>query len=165
MAAMLDASYISTLPNTPAVYAMYGGTGGSRYVAYVGIAGKLKQRIAQHLIRRDSSITTGATAVSLNPDKVTEIRWWEHEQFADSDYLSAAEMVASRVLDPVLLSRGKIGDKAKAMAADSEFNAKMKKLFEGESAGHLIVPNLKEALDRIEELEKENIKPLEPPLR
>jgi hypothetical protein len=151
---MLDSSYISTLPNTPAVYAMYGGTGGSRYVAYVGIAGKLKQRITQHLIRRDSSITTGATAVSLNPDKVTEIRWWDHEQFADGDYLAAAEMVAFRVLDPVLRSRGKIGDKAKAMTADSEFNSKMEKLFECESAGHLIVPNLKEALDRIAEPEK-----------
>jgi excinuclease UvrABC nuclease subunit len=40
---------ISDLPQIPAVYAMYGGKGRGRYVAYVGIAQKLRDRIVQHL--------------------------------------------------------------------------------------------------------------------
>lgn len=64
---------IPLLPNASAVYAMLSGSGAGSgaYVAYVGVAGKLKQRITQHLVRRDSSVTTGASAVSLNPDLVT----------------------------------------------------------------------------------------------
>ena len=64
---MRDFSTAYDLPNRPAVYALYSGNGNSRYVAYVGIAGKLKQRITQHFIRRDSSVATGVSAVSLNP--------------------------------------------------------------------------------------------------
>lgn len=60
----------SDLPNVPAVYAMYGGRGRSQYVAYVGVADKLRARIEQHLARRDSSMTTGTSAAMLNPDHV-----------------------------------------------------------------------------------------------
>ena len=74
---------VSELPNEPAVYAMYGGRGKDKDVAYVGIAGKLKQRIQQHLVRRDSSVTTGVSAVSLNPEHVTKVSWWEHQSFSD----------------------------------------------------------------------------------
>ena len=50
---------------------MHGGRGRGAHVVYV--AGKLKQRVEQHLVRRDSSVTTGASAVCLNPDLVTEV--------------------------------------------------------------------------------------------
>jgi hypothetical protein len=46
------------VPNAPAVYAMYGGEG-REYVAYVGLGDKLRRRVEQHLINRDSSVTTG----------------------------------------------------------------------------------------------------------
>jgi excinuclease UvrABC nuclease subunit len=72
---MADITATSELPNLPAIYAMYGGQGRSRYVAYVGLATKLKSRVEQHLVRRDSSVTTGVSAVSLNPEYVTEVRW------------------------------------------------------------------------------------------
>ena len=65
---------ISDLPNVPAVYATYGGQGRGVYVAYVGVAGKLKPRVIQHLIRSGSSVATGTSAVALNPDYVTEVR-------------------------------------------------------------------------------------------
>jgi hypothetical protein len=151
---MLDSSFISSLPNVPSVYALYGGTDRSRYVAYVGLAGKLKQRITQHLIRRDSSITTGATAVSLNPDKVSEIRWWEHDSFGDSDLLTAAEVIAFEVLDPVLRSRGSVSDKAREMTTDANYKIDIRKLFEGPPSGCLIIPNLKAVLERVAALEK-----------
>ena len=78
---MIELTTITDLPNVPAVYAMYGGQGRSRYVAYVGLGSKLRSRVEQHLIRRDSSVTTGVSAVSLNPDFVTEVRWWEYPAF------------------------------------------------------------------------------------
>jgi len=103
---MRDFSAISGLPNTPAVYALYsGGRGVGRYGAYVGIAGKLKQRITQHLIRRDSSVTTGTSAASLNPDYLTELALWDHTKFHEKVALKTAEMVAFEILNPALRSR------------------------------------------------------------
>jgi hypothetical protein len=64
---------ISCLPGVPAVYAMHGGKGRGLHVAYVGIADSLKARVEQHLVRRDSSVATGTSAVCLNPDYVTEV--------------------------------------------------------------------------------------------
>jgi excinuclease UvrABC nuclease subunit len=61
---------ISELPQTPAVYAMYGGKGPGRYVAYVGVAQKLRDRMVQHLARRDSSVAAGTSTVPLNPRHV-----------------------------------------------------------------------------------------------
>ena len=99
---------ISELPNSPAVYAMYGGHDRMRFVAYVGVADKLKRRIIQHLVNRDSSVATGTSAVGLNPDYVTEVRWWEHPRFNDWNVLVAAELMAFEVFDPALRSRGRI---------------------------------------------------------
>jgi excinuclease UvrABC nuclease subunit len=45
---MLRVSSIDELPSVPAVYVLFGGKRGSRYLAYVGIADKLKNRIEQH---------------------------------------------------------------------------------------------------------------------
>src|SRR5262245_53537191 len=109
------------LPSVPAVYAMYGGQGRGAYVAYVGLGKSLRGRIEQHLVKRDSSISTGVTAVCLNPDKVTEVRWWEHPEFEKQDVLEAAELVAFDVLEPALRSRGNITDRAKALYARAEF--------------------------------------------
>ena len=52
---------------------MHGGL--KSYVAYVGMGGNLKQRIEQHLIKRDSSVTTGTSAVGLNTDHVRRVDW------------------------------------------------------------------------------------------
>jgi hypothetical protein len=104
---------VSGLPSVQAVYAMYGGQGRSLYVAYVGLASNLRQRLTQHLIRRDSSVMTGVSAVSLNPDLITEVRWWEHPDFARQEILEADELVAFDVLEPALRSRGGITDRAK----------------------------------------------------
>lgn len=101
-----EVTSITDLPSVPAVYAMYGGQGRSQYVAYVGLAKKLRGRVDQHLVRRDSSVTTGVSAVSLNSDFVTQVRWWTHPDFDKQDILEAAELVAFDVLEPSLRSRG-----------------------------------------------------------
>lgn len=143
---------ISDLPNTPAVYAMYGGKARGLHVAYVGIANSLKRRVEQHLVRRDSSVATGTSAVCLNPDYVTEISWWEHPEFAERDVLEAAELVAFDVLEPALRSRGGITERAKQLYDTPEFYEKMRLLFSGEPTGRLAIPSLAEALEQIADL-------------
>jgi hypothetical protein len=151
---------ISDLPQAPGVYAMYGGKGRGRYVAYVGIAQKLRDRIVQHLVRRDSSVATGTSAVQLNPDYVTAVEWWGHPDFDQRHVLEAAEMVAFDVLDPALRSRGAPQEKARDLYADEAFREKMHALFSGEPAGQLVIRTLEDAFERMAELE-ERIKDLE----
>jgi hypothetical protein len=151
---MIEINEIKNLPSVPAVYALLGGSDSRSYVAYVGIGGKLKSRIVQHLVRKDSSVTTGTTATSLNPEHVTQVRWWEAKEFTDEDSLHAAEVVAIRVLDPALRSRGSVRSKALELLADPLFDRTYSALFEGEPTGVLHVPSLTGALERIAQLEQ-----------
>jgi hypothetical protein len=114
---------------------MDGGRGRSLHVAYVGIAEKLRNRIEHHLVKHDSSVATGASVVSLNPDLVTEMRWWEQSEFADRAYREAAELVAFDVLEPALRSRSGITDCAKQLYGDDQFQYGMRYLFSGETIG------------------------------
>ena len=121
---MIKLTRISDLPNVQAVYAMHGGRGRPKHIAYFGLGTKLRGRIEQHLVRRDSSVTTGVSVVSLNPDFVTEVRWWEHT------------------------------DRAKQLYQDEAFRERMKSVFSGDATGCLQIPSLSQALDKIAELEK-----------
>ena len=144
---------ISELPNAPAVYVMYGGSGASLYVAYVGVALRLKNRIRQHLVKRDSSVATGTSAVALNPDFVTELKWWEHPDFSERYILEAAELVAFDVFEPSLRSRGRVNKQSEQLYEEDIFRDKMRKLFSSEQSGHLVILTLQDALDKIEKLE------------
>ena len=145
---------ISDLPDTPGVYALYGGSGRSRYVAYVGIAKNLRGRIDQHLVKRDSSVATGTTAACLNPDYVTEVCYWKHKKLVSRVGREAAELVAYDVLQPVLRSRGAVTTRAKELYRDDDFYEEMEALFRGQPRGKLIIPNLHHALARIAALEE-----------
>lgn len=144
---------ISLLPSAPAVYAMYGGRRAALHVAYVGVAEKLRGRIEQHLERRDSSMTIGVSAAGLNPDQVTELKWWTDAQFSDRVALEAAELVAFEILDPALRSRGRVQGAARQLATDPTFHDRMAALFAGTPAGRLVLPTLQDALDRVARLE------------
>ena len=133
---------------------MYAGKGQGSYCAYVGVAGKLKQRVLQHFVRRDSSVTTGASAVVLKPEYITEIRWWEHIDFSERHVLEAAELVAFDVLEPILRSRGAIQEKARQLHSDKVFRANMVALFQGEPSGRISLMTLQDAFERIAELER-----------
>jgi hypothetical protein len=146
---------IPELPNLPAVYALYGGAGRSQYVAYVGIADRLKERITQHLVRRDSSIVTGVSTVGLNPDLVTEVRWWVHPEFSDRSVLQAGELLAFDALEPALRSRGGITGEAKTLYNTTDFRNRMLPLFTESPAGRLVRPTLHDAMQRITELERD----------
>ena len=151
---MNNINSVADLPNVPAVYAMYGGRGRGLHVAYVGLGDALKRRVYQHLVYRDSSVATGTSAAALNPDYVTEVRWWEHPNFSERHVLQAAELVAFDILDPALRSRGAIQEKAKELYADEKFYENMMALFQGEPTGRLVIPTLQDALERIAELER-----------
>jgi excinuclease UvrABC nuclease subunit len=70
------------VPKGPAIYAMYGGEPPRSWVAYVGDAGNLRQRLTQHFVNRDSSVVTGTSAAGLNIDHVTRVDWWEHPRWS-----------------------------------------------------------------------------------
>jgi hypothetical protein len=151
---------ISDLPQVPAVYVLFGVAASrdpllpaSGYPAYVGVASRLKQRIQQHLVRRDSSVVTGVTAVGLNPEKIREMSWWEHPRFKDSVNRQAGEIVAFHYFEPALRSRGELSREARSLAKQPEFRRQMEALFEGEPSGILRLASLDDAFRRIEELE------------
>jgi hypothetical protein len=118
------------------------------------VADDLRRRIGQHLVRRDSSITTGVSA-SLNPDLVTEVDWWEHPAFGQAAVLEAAELVAFEILNPALRSRGAVQRLAAQYLEDNPaFAEAMRALFAGPPTGRPVRPSLRAALERIAELER-----------
>lgn len=149
---MLTTSRLSDLPERPAVYAMHAGSA-RPYVAYVGIADRLRARLEQHFVRRDSSVVTRAAAVSLNPDLITEVAWWEDDSFTVREYLEPAELVAFERLAPVLRSRGVVGSAARLLLTDSAIRTQLDGLVTGAPSGRLLRSGLEAALTRISELE------------
>lgn len=115
----------------------------------MGIADRLRNRIEQHLVRRDSSVATSTSATGLNPDYVTELRWWSHQKFADRRALEAAELVAFDIFNPTLRSRGNITGRARELCNQKGFKEEMKELLEHEATGQLIFQTLQDVLDRI----------------
>ena len=153
MVTIISSSTIASVPNKPAVYALMGGSGKSQYVAYVGIAGNLRQRIVQHLVLRDSSVATGTTAACLNPDYVTEVRWWLHKKLKKTSQRVAAELVALEILNPVLRSKALPSAEAKRLFADEAFHEEMRTLFSQAPAGTLEIPSLQSVVKRLERIE------------
>jgi len=151
---VISANAISELPTAPAIFALIGGAGAGRYVAFVGSAQNLRQRIRQHLVRRVSVVAGGKSAVSLNPDYVNELRWWEHERFADRAALDAAELVAQETLDPALRNPLTLNDAARRVHYKPTFRRSMEALCKGAPTGTLALPNVEEAMERIVALER-----------
>lgn len=157
---MRDFSPIYDLPSVAAFYALFSGGKRSQYVTYVGIATSLKRRIHQHLLRRDSSVATGASAVTLMPDHVTEISWWEHPKFSDNAALKAAEQICFGILNPTLRSRGRLENAANELLQDRGFAKDMEDLFKGKPSGSAQFLILSDAMSRIRNLES-NVRDLQ----
>jgi hypothetical protein len=145
---------IADVPSTPGVYVMYAGSGRALEAIYVGIASNLKSHLGQHLIRRDSRITTGAGAVSLNPDKICEVHWWKHKRFKSMDYRGAAEVIASQVLNPVLRNRALPTPEARELADDKSFADTMRDLIGGPPAGVVTIDTVETLGRRVAQLER-----------
>ena len=152
----LEVKTFSEIPNVPAVYALCGGAILHRgtYIAYVGHTDDLRTRINDHLIARKTAIQTGLSAVSLNPENVVEVRWWEHPSFSERTIREAAELVAFEVLNPALRSLAPELKRARRAYDDRSFRDEMTSLLSGEPTGRFVVPSLRGALERIEALER-----------
>jgi hypothetical protein len=92
--------------------------------------------------------------VTLQPDLVTEVEWWTHPAFEEKAAREAAELVAARVLQPVLRSRGAVSAEAAELAGDEAFSKDMNELFTSAATGKYIPPTLVDAIRRIEDLER-----------
>ena len=93
------------------------------------------------------------SAVSLNPDHVTEVRWWTHAALLEQDALEAAQLVAFDILEPLLANRHTVSDRARHMYRDPVFVARMMELIKEGPAGHLAIRTLDDAWERIEDQE------------
>jgi hypothetical protein len=146
---------ISDLPNVPAIYVLYGGKGSRKFEAYVGITDKLHRRVHQHLIKRDSSVSTGTSVVSLNPDYVTSLKWWEYPEFAKKECREAAEIIAFKKFNPVLRSRGNHSTQAKELENDATFKKNIEELLEKPPTNQKEFPDFQDLLEKLNNLERE----------
>jgi hypothetical protein len=149
----LPKQFLAKLSDGPAVYALYGGRTSSKHPAYVGVADRLKRRIVQHLVKRDSSVTTMTSAACLNPDYITRVVWWWAPGFDERVVLEAAELVAFQHFNPALRSLAPPAEEAKQLSRDPAFEDRMYLLFKGPPTGQVQLPSLHEALHRLEVLE------------
>ena len=78
---------IKHLPQFPGIYGFKWPNDIQNNYSYIGLSNKLRERVWQHLLKRDSSVATGASAISLNPDKIAECHWWIHASFDEREYL------------------------------------------------------------------------------
>lgn len=119
----------------------------------MGQAGNVAQRLAQHLDRRSSSVATGTSAVGLNVDYIAYVAWWLHPSFGDKTHRLAAELVAFRVLEPALRSRGGIEQSAIDLSEDPQFASDIEALMRGDPTGRYQPPALSDLADRVADLE------------
>lgn len=152
----VEVKTFSEIPNVPAVYALCGRATLHRgtYIAYVGHTHNLRKRINDHLIARETRVITGLSAVSLNPENVMEVHWWEHPSFSERTVREGAELVAFEVLNPALRSLAPELKRARRAYDDRSFRDEMTSLLSGEPTGRFVVPSLRGALERIEALER-----------
>ena len=146
---------IKHLPQFPGIYAFKGPNDNHGAFRYVGLSNKLRDRVAQHLLRRDNSVATGASTISLNPDKIAECHWWIHETFGSREHLEAAELIAFKIFNPALVSRGSSSSAALEISRDLEFREQMEDLFSNTPSGYAVFYDLSWAVTKIRELERE----------
>ena len=141
------------VPRVPALCAIYGGETERAWVAYVGIAGNLYNRLVQHFVRRDSSVVTGTSAVGINVEHVRYVQWWEGDLLVDDNARHAAELIAFEVLDPALRSRGAPRREALELRVDPTFRRSVEQLLGAAPAGRLVLPRLTDLASRVADLE------------
>ena len=146
---------IKHLPQFPGIYGFKRPNNIQDNYSYIGLSNKLRESVSQHLLKRDSSVATGASAISLNPDKIAECHWWIHESFGAREYLEAAELIAFERFNPTLVSRGSPSTKALDISNNEDFKKQMEKLFSNVPSGYIKFYDLSWAVNKIKELENE----------
>jgi len=156
---MLDTTSFADIPKWEGIYAFYDGDPNTVACAYVGESSNLNARIRQHLVLRNSSVTTGSAAVGLRADLIRYAQWWEHEDFTDKTTRLGAELVAFEALGPTLRSRARVRPEAQALFDSTAFRERMTTLFY-EPAGQLRVLGLVDLVNTVADL-SERLRALE----
>ena len=151
---MRDYTEIYSIPRIPGIYAFHAGAGRVQSIAYVGSSGNIRNRVSQHLEYRDSSVATGASAASLNPDRIHSCTWWTHSSFVEKSNREAAELIAFDGLNPTLRSRARPMADSVTRSQDFAFREEMRTLFSGDPSGGVEFPNITTAMRKIKELER-----------
>ena len=141
-------------PTTSGIYALYAGEGRITSIVYVGSSGNIRRRLSQHLEYRDTSVTTGAAAATLNADLIKSASWWEHTKFNDKIYLAAAELVAFDIFTPTLRSRARVQKESIDLSNTPTFINEMHNLFKSQADGSADFPYIRDAIRQINSLEK-----------
>ncbi len=146
---------IKHLPQFPGIYGFKRPSDNKGAYSYIGLSNKLRERVSQHFLKRDNSVSKSANEISLNPDKIEECHWWIHETFGERQYLEAAELIAFEIFNPKLMSRSSPSSSALQISKDKEFRKQMKELFSNIPSGYIIFYDLSWAVTKIKELENE----------
>ena len=123
--------------------------------SYIGLSNKLRESVSQHLLKRDRSVATGESAISLNPENIAECLWRIHESFGKREYLEAAELIAFERFNLTLVSRVTPSTRALEISNDEVFKKQMDKLFSNVPSGYIKFHDLSWAINKIKELENE----------
>ena len=91
--------------------------------------------------------------MGLNVDHIAYVVWWLHPSFSDKTHRLAAELVAFRVLDPTLRSRGGIEQSAIDLSEDPRFAGEIEALLMGQPTGKYQPPAISDLADRVADLE------------
>ena len=123
--------------------------------SYIGLSNKLREIVSQHLLKRDISVATCASAILLNPVKIAECHWRIHESFGTREYLEAAELIAFKWFNLTLVSRVTPSTRALEISNDEVFKKQMDKLFSNVLSGYIKFYDLSWAINKIKELEND----------
>jgi len=105
-------------------------------------------------VSRDASIATGTAAVGMNPDYVTDVKWWEDRRFSGKDAREAAELIAFDVFKPVLRSRKTDTKAARNLYDNRRFRKEIKALLKKDPSRYLHLPLREEVSRRLSALEE-----------
>ena len=73
-------------PQFPGIYGFKRPNNIQDNYSYNGLSNKLRESLSQHLLKSDSSVATGASAISLNPENIAEYHWRINESFGIREY-------------------------------------------------------------------------------
>ena len=139
---MFDKFSLDCIPKEPGVLAYYGA--GQRPV-YLTSTNRLLGCVEFNLLRRGGVFSSrSSSAVTINPDKITRVTWWVHDEFLDRSKLRAATVLASEILKPKLSIglASRANDEIEAFQDCEDFNESMKALFHSSPSGSFVPTNL-----------------------
>ena len=150
---MRDFSDLGQVPRAAGMYCLLGREGRGTYDAYVGISNNIRSRLEQHLIRKDSSISTGVSAASLQPDHVVGVVWWIGEIFDNEAQREAAELIAFETLQPTLRSRGRVRAAARSFLEEPAFRVQIEEVISSRDS-IIMFPSIADLRREVEDLRK-----------